>query len=331
MSWNLNSLAKDNFHRVRLIEAHNSCFNYDLISICETSLNESVKLPETLLDEYTFVPVNNPTNTRRGGVGLFYENSLPLIIRNDLSFDESIVVEVKFGRKKIFFTVLYRSPATDHNSPNFQAFLTDFGNLYAKIKAENPFATFFTGDFNAHSQYWWPDGDTTPEGTEIEHLLSSLGLSQVICEPTNFEPNKKPSCIDLVIFDQPNLVLDSGTRASLDPYCHHQIIYCKVNFRVPPSPPLDRKIWHFNRANSAAIKSSMTNFPWLQHLNLNTDPNWQVKTFTDIFLNIMSNFIPNEIKRFVPHDPPWITKPIKTLLNKKNRLFKNYKKHGYKR
>ena len=174
---------------------------------------------------------------------------------------------------------MYRSPATDHNSPNFQAFLTDFGNLYAKIKAKNPFATFFTGDFNVHSQYWWPDGDTTPEGTEIEHILSSLGLSQVICEPTNFEPNKKNPCIDLVITDQPNLVLDSGTRTSLDPYCHHQIIYCKVNFRVPPSPPLDSKIWHFNRANSAAIKSSMTNFPCLQHLNLNTDPNWQVKIF----------------------------------------------------
>ena len=163
--------------------------------------------------------------------------------------------------KIFFFTILYRSPATDHNSPKFQAFLTDFRNLYAKIKAENPFATFFTGNFNAYPQYWWPDGDTTPEGTEIEHLLSSLGLSQVICEPTNFEPNNKPSYIDLVITDQPNLVLDSGTRASLDPYCHHQIIYCKVNFRVPPTPPHDRKIWHFNRANSAAIKSSMTNFP----------------------------------------------------------------------
>ena len=180
----------------------------------------------------------------------------------------------------------------------------------------------FTGDVNAHSHYWWPDGDTTPESTEIGHLLSSLGLSQVICEPTNYELNKKPSCIDLVITDHPNLVLDSGTRASLDPYCHHQIIYCKVNFRLPPSPPHDRKIWHFNRANSAAIKSNMTNFPWLQHLNLNTDTNWQVKTFTDIFLNIMSNFIPNVIKRFVPRDPPWITKPIKTLLNKKNKLLK---------
>ena len=208
--------------------------------------------------------------------------------------------------------------------------MSNFNNLYTKIQVENPFAVFFTGDFNAHSEYWWTDGDTTPEGSEIEHLLSSLGLFQVISEPTNFEPNKNPSCIDLLITDQPNLILDSGTRASLDPYCHHQIIYCKVNFRIPPPPPLDRKIWHFNKANLVAIKRSMTNFPWIEQLNLNSDTNWQVKTFTEIFLNIMSNYIPNEIKRFVPRDPPWITKPIKTMLNRKNRLFKNYKKHRYK-
>ena len=254
MSCDLNSVAKDNFQRVGLIEAHNSFFNYDLISICETSLNDTVEIPEPLLNEYTFVPANNPANKRHGGVGLFYKNSLPVIVRNDLSFDESIVIELKFGRKIIFFTVLYRSPAFDYNSPNFLAFLSNFRNLYTEIKAENPFATFFTGDFNAHSQFWWPDGDTTPEGTEIEHVLSSLGLSQVISEPTNFEPNKNPSCIDLVITDQPNLILDSGTRASLDPYCHHQIIYCKVNFKIPPPPPIHRKIWHFNRANVTGIK-----------------------------------------------------------------------------
>ena len=86
MSWNLNSLAKDNFQRIRLIEAHNALFNYDLISICETSLNDSVELPENLINDYTFVPANNPANVRHGGVGIFYKNSLPVIVRNDLSF-----------------------------------------------------------------------------------------------------------------------------------------------------------------------------------------------------------------------------------------------------
>ena len=75
----------------------------------------------------------------------------------------------------------------------------------------------------------------------------------------------------------------------------------------------------------------MTSFPWSQHLNINTDPNWQVKTFTDALLNIMSNFIPNEIKRFVPRDPTWITKSLKTMLNRKKRFFKNYRKYRYKK
>ena len=44
----------------------------------------------------------------------------------------------------------------------------------------------------------------------------------------------------------------------------------------------------------------------------------------------MSNFIPNETKIIIPRDPPWLTKPLKTMLNRKNRLFKNYKRHGYK-
>ena len=75
----------------------------------------------------------------------------------------------------------------------------------------------------------------------------------------------------------------------------------------------------------------MTNFLWLQHLSLNRDPNWQVKTFTDTILNIMANFVPHETKNIIPRDSPWITKQLKTMLNRKNRLFRNYKRHGYKK
>ena len=330
MNWNLNSLVKDNFGRVDLIEAHNTIFDYDLISVCETNLNNSIELPEPLLNDYNFISANHPGNVSHGGVGLFYKASLPVVHRSDLSFDECIVIELKFGRKKIFFTVLYRSPASKQGSPEFELFLSNFKNLHANIMSETPYATFFTGDFNGHSQFWWPEGDTNAEGREIEDLLTSLNLSQIIAEPTNFTPNKRPTCIDLIVTDQPNLVLDSGCRDSLDPTCHHQIIYCKVNFKIPPPPPFERRVWHYNKANSAAIQRSMSKFPWLQHFSLNSDVNWQAKTFTEIILNIMSNFVPNEVKKIVPRDPPWFTKPLKSMLNRKNRLFKNYKRHGYK-
>ena len=44
----------------------------------------------------------------------------------------------------------------------------------------------------------------------------------------------------------------------------------------------------------------------------------------------MSHYIPNETKRFIPRDPSWITKPLKTMLNRKNGIYKSYKRHGYK-
>ena len=97
MSWYVNSLAEDNF-QCDIID--------DLIAICETCLNDSIKLPDILLSDYTFVPSKNPTNTRHGGVGLFFKNSLPIKIRNDLSFDQSIVVELNIGRNQDFFTVI---------------------------------------------------------------------------------------------------------------------------------------------------------------------------------------------------------------------------------
>ena len=254
-----------------------------MIPLCETSLNDTVVLPDGYLSDYTFISLNKPDNTRHG-VGLYYKTSLPLKVRNDLAFDESIVVELNFGRKKIFFTILYRSPAANHSSTEFANFLSNFTNLHSSIKKENPYVCFFTGDFNSKSQLWWPDGDTSPEGTEIENLLTQLGLTQVITEPTNFEPNKNPSCIDLVITDQPNLILDSGTRPSLDSFCHHQIIYCKANINLPPPPPYEREIWHYHRANVTLLRRNMSNFPWLQHLNINSDPNWQTKRSRKYFL-----------------------------------------------
>ena len=123
------------------------------------------------------------------------------------------------GRK--YFLLFYTEIHLIIITIEFQNFTTDFHNLHTKIKSEHPFAVFYTGDFNSHSQAWWPLGDSTLEGTDLDDLFTKLGLFQLISEPTNFEPNKTPTCIDLILTDQPNIVLDCRTRASLDHFCHY--------------------------------------------------------------------------------------------------------------
>ena len=102
--------------------------------------------------------MNYPANTRHGGVFLFYKTSLPINIRTGLIFS-----------LQCFF---------NHNSTEFANFISNFTNVYSIIKNGNPFAAFFNGDLNGHSEARWPDGDSTPEGREIDDLLTFLGLSQ---------------------------------------------------------------------------------------------------------------------------------------------------------
>ena len=330
-NWNLNTLSKDAFSRVSLLEAHNTNFNYDIISLCETSLNDTIEVPDNILPGYKYYPCNHPDGNRNGGVGIFYKESLPLRLRHDLSFEECIVSELIFGHKRIFFTVIYRNPENKAYSPEFDNFLEHFNNLFLKIKNENPYAIFFTGDFNAHSQAWYPDGDSNPEGVLLDELFTELNLTQLISEPTHFfRDDCKPSCIDLVITDQPNIVLNNGVCPSIDPTVKHQIVFCKINFKIPPLPNFLRKIWHFNRARTDLIIRAISNYPWEEKLGRHSNPTHQVNMLNECVLNIMSNFVPNEVKTIRPREPEWFNRNVKNLLRKQNKIYKKFKKNGYK-
>ena len=85
-------------------------------------------------------------------------------------------------------------------------------------------------------------------------------------------------------------------------------------------PPYERKIWHYKRADQTSIKNVINNFNWDgAFLNISIDK--QVELFNSTILNIMSNFIPNEIITINDKDPPWITSDIKRQISYKNVLF----------
>ena len=146
---------------------------------------------------------------------------------------------------------------------------------------------------------------TLPLKEKNDELLNSLNISQLISEPTNFTPSKKPSCIDLLIMDQSDLMLDLyGVRTSLDPKCHRQIVYSKIDLKIPPQPPVDLHMRYYDKANTDAIRSSMAGLPWAKQILLNNDVNRHVEIFLETFLNILRNFIPSHTKNVFPVTHP---------------------------
>ena len=55
---------------------------------------------------------DHPSDTKRGGVCIFYKNHLPLVKKDDISqLSECLVCEINKKSSKSFITCLYRSPS----------------------------------------------------------------------------------------------------------------------------------------------------------------------------------------------------------------------------
>ena len=65
-NWNLNTLSKDDFYRITLLQVHNTEHNYDIISLCETSLDDKAEVPE--MNGYKFHSCDHPNGNRSGRV-----------------------------------------------------------------------------------------------------------------------------------------------------------------------------------------------------------------------------------------------------------------------
>ena len=121
--------------------------------------------------------------------------------------------------------------------------------------------TVILGDFNAKLNTWCKSDKTTYEVSKIDGLTSNFGLKELIKEPTHIIRNSS-SCIDLLFCSQPNLVMESGVHPSLHTSCHHQIIYPKFQLKIYYPPPYEREIWHYEAANTNAIKKCYSEFFW---------------------------------------------------------------------
>ena len=126
---------------------------------------------------------------------------------------------------------------------------------------ENLFFLVAIGDFNAKSNFWYCNDNSTSQGKASENVTSKFELHQVIKKPTHILGNSS-SCIDLIVVSQPNLKIESGVHPSLHPNCHHQIIYAKFNLQIYFLPQCYLKVWHYNDANTELVRRAVDHFNW---------------------------------------------------------------------
>ena len=324
---NLNNIPAYKFQKLALLQGYISSNKVDILCLSETFLNPNISCDDSNLQlpGSDLIRADHPSNTKRGGVCIYYRNLLPLKLINIHYLNECITFEIKLGDKICNFVSLYRSP--NQSEDDFENFCNKFELTLDAVSATNHFLIVAIGGFNAKSSNWYTGATITSEGSKIEAITSQFGLQQIINEPTHVQGNNYVSCIDLIFSSQPNLVISSAIHSSIHQNCDHQIILAKFSLKVHYLPPYEREVWHFKRANTDHIKRAINGFPWERSF-ADLDKNDKVYLFNKTIKTILSNFIPYETIAFDDRDSLWINNQVEHLINEKNALYKNYLKNN---
>ena len=333
-TWNVDSLLTREGSKKSMIEGLDSCHKFDIIGLCETYFTDKTADSDIVINGFSEKPFradckNADIDARpRGGVCLYFKEHLPIVNRPDLVLtNETIISEIRLGRKKIFLILSYRPPSMN-TVGDVAAYCSHLKDSVDKIAREKPSLVILTGDFNARSPLFWSDErhEIMP-GEKLSNFMLLNCFEQLISEPTHFPRDDIETCIDLILTDKPSSFVDSGVIPSPDPRCKHQVIHGTINFTVPSPPPYKRKIWKYDQANVLSIKNNIGSINW-DELFAGKNIDDMVSVLTDNLLSVMCDNIPNKIITVNDKDAPWVTPEVKCAIKRNHRAFERWKSRG---
>ena len=98
---------------------------------------------------YNMIREDHPSNAKRGGVCIFYKETLGVRVVNLSNLTEYNICEVSIQNNKGYIGVVHRSPSQD--VIEFQNFLSNFESILSDTTTNNALFTIILGDFNAIS------------------------------------------------------------------------------------------------------------------------------------------------------------------------------------
>ena len=116
----LNSISAHNFSKITQLKAHNSIYKHDFNCLSETYLDSSTALDNSLqIEGYNLVRADHPNDVKRGGVCIYYRESLPVRVISIPYLKEAVLLELVQNKKKLYQQFIVHPVKLMMNLTNF--------------------------------------------------------------------------------------------------------------------------------------------------------------------------------------------------------------------
>ncbi len=291
----------------------------DVIVVTETWLKPDISNSEYMPNNSNFSVYrkDRPGKTVGGGVLIAVRNSLVSECVDELDSDCEIVwVKLKLiDSKDLYVGAFYRPPS------NKETDLCELEKSIKRLQSTNSIVCL-CGDFNLPGISWETDSAITGSknidlSNKLLEIKDDAGLTQMIDTPT-----RGNNILDLYFTTNPTLARQVKVIPGIAD--HGTIVVDSLLKPVANVTPV-RKVYQFHKGNLDALNHDITSFgkDFLQDCGTKSVNELWI-CFHSMMVALQDKYIPTKVVKPCS-GLPWVTKEIKRLLRKKNRLYKRGK------
>ena len=295
--------------------------NPDIICIVESWLDKSILDCELTILNYNLLRLDR--NRHGGGILIYIRDSLSFSLvlsgPNNLEFlcvTIHSVSQSQLHANSFCLGVLY-------NPPDNVCYVLSTLTSVLQTLPPSMFSNFLLlGDFNVN--YF----DTSSTAfCQLDNLLSSFNLFQVVQEPTRIATSGNATLIDLAPVSKKNVVENCSVLPPLVNSDHNGIsLTITISMKKPSKRISKRTVWKYSKADFAKASDMIDDFDWdsLFH-GKNIDE--ACSAWEETLLSIMEQCIPKG-KLPKKRNVPWASRNIRRIILKRDHAYKRYRRTG---
>ena len=258
--------------------AYICCHQIDILAVTETFLDSSISDAEICPSNY--VVFRRDRSRHGGGVLIIVRDDLKCLPRNDLNCfcNELLWLEISTSIGPLLFGVFYRPPSQS---------VADILALNNCLLSIARYPIILCGDFNVPTIDWSVTFPTlsSPVANTLCDLVRDNFLQQLVLSPT-----RENNLLDLVLTNQPDLILDVTVVDNL-PLTDHDAVKFTLCAADALQTPCKRTLYNYKRANLSSLLDTLSHIPWTIIESANDiEDSWQ--QFKDLFLTAVEVTVP---------------------------------------
>ena len=319
LSLNIRSIPKNIDKLSSYLNMLNISFSF--IGITETWFNDD-NISLFGLPDYAHESVHR-SSRRGGGVSLFVMNTIPYIVRNDLSnFDslaETVFIEVDKSvfqtEKNLIIGVLYRIPNKD-----MKLFNEKFNDLLSSVKEEKKIG-YFLGDYNINIL----NTDSHPPTSDFVDICFSNSFLPLINKPTRVTKYSATIIDNIITNDILNISHIQGLLLSdISDHFPVFLIYKELSSK---NVKVEVKKRVLTAKSMSSFRDALQNTSFQDVLD-SKDAQIATSAFYNQLRSLYDKYFPiKTLTKKYSCKKPWLSDGLKQSIRNKNKLYKKILKY----